>query len=1040
VRIATLVFAAGGALAAVVTNGAVLTGGTSRQDGVFSVAEKPELFLRVSGLNPLKDAPDVNVAAYSEDGRCRGKWTLKAKADKRGNDAVKVYNPPQGTPGVYIVKAELADGTKLSEPWSEWEAGEYRYAVVKDRDDPDEADKVLIEKLGPGANARRVKGTKAAAKGGILHSAAKAPGGATLFGDTSYPKESVFFPGEKISLQFTVTGLEPLRSGPKLNLRAVDDRGKELWTRTLETVADQNGCDRLAVDDPPQAKLGYYRIDASLAGGTGVTEPWSTRRDGMLTYAIVRDPEMREYVDEDVIMFFGSGDKRLTGPLKPSECQKGCKGWGVQGQWRDIDKRGPGTYAAMPQEEKDETLLSRHVMLLSGMCNNWKKVDIDRCFRMNNHADRGRPAALTPEGEQEFEKMLRAWVPQYKRQFADRKPRIYEVSSEWYKSENGSRTIKDIVRVYEIAWKVISELDPEGYVCGAGYDPYGDITREFLKAGLGAWMNALTVHPYYNPDPGEPNGIIERVREAKEMVKNLTGKDLPVFNTEFGFATHDIETLEPVQMKHIVRIETIFAGEGWKSISLFTRSDYRQEPGFGYMYNLWLTRDEKDFGGDYTAPKTSPKQVYPAVAAMTWFLANRRPVGDIPYLGETVWGYAFKHAKTGVVSLALWDWSGNPNKVKLDLGRREAEISDHMGNVTKAKCGEDGLFEFELTDMPVYVFDVDAAIWDSADGERARRAKVFNEGKEAERRAKGIEIVKVCPVLAEDGSPGLKVDLKDLTGRTNEGMIAATVKGFPESDCTLPYRLAADSAASFTVPMGRLAANPLVRHPTAVTATMKDGRQAAESAKVNFLVVPRFRGSWNNVETMEFDSARQCLDWSDYYTGSKDFSAGLKMAYDDEGLLLKFHVKDDMNVPSKPGVCLAEADALKLALAKVYLYEKTGNTLLDEYEEAQTLYSFGFNAEGRPCGWRHVSYDHQKDRKHPVGEVKIGENGYELKPGWELRIPWHAINCNIPKPGDVHAIGLRMYDYDAKPNGWFCGHGAFGMDLPETFGAFVIGR
>ncbi|MDD4018541.1 MAG: DUF2397 family protein [Kiritimatiellae bacterium] len=183
-----------------------------------------------------------------------------------------------------------------------------------------------------------------------------------------------------------------------------------------------------------------------------------------------------------------------------------------------------------------------------------------------------------------------------------------------------------------------------------------------------------------------------------------------------------------------------------------------------------------------------------------------------------------------------------------------------------------------------------------------------------------------------------------------------------------------------------------------------------------------------------------CRDWSDYYTGSKDFSAGLKMAYDDEGLLLKFHVKDDMNVPSKPGVCLAEADALKLALAKVYLYEKTGNNLLDEYEEAQTLYSFGFDAEGRPCGWRHVSYDHQKDRKHPVGEVKIGETGYELKPGWELRIPWHAINCNIPKPGDVHAIGLRMYDYDAKPNGWFCGHGAFGMDLPETFGAFVIGR
>ena len=1021
-----------------------LTGRTASGRDVFAEGERPELHLTVTGLKPDIAGPDVLVEVFDARGRSCFRGSQKTLADRNGNDTVRIQNAPRGV-GRYRVEACLSTGETLSVPWSGAGTNHFSYVVAAQgaMSDTQATDDV---------SARRAKAVVALTAAKRLKPASGRRA-IVLRGDTSEPRESVFFPGEKVALRFHLSGLEPLAYGPDLQVQIVDERGRELKRFVRQTVGDRNGCDEIAIDDPPADRLGYYRVNARLADGTLLTEPWATRRDGMMTYAVVRDPATRETVDEEVLRFFHGRDERLTGPMPRSDLQKGLKGWGSEARWGSFDAAGPGSYAA--NTNRAALLLSRHGSILGGSFSGWTKADRDRCFRTENL--RSGVGALTDEGAAAFERSLRAWVTEYRRQFADRRPRTYEVSSEVFRTDNGARSLEDIIRYYEITYKVVRELDPEGIVCGAGYG-YGKYTTAFLQAGLGKWIDALTLHPYFNPDPIEPNGIVDRVRDGYREACRYAGRKLDVFATEFGFATLDREPLEDVQMKHIVRQSAIYVGEGMRSISLFTRSDYRLEPGMGYSYNLWLGRNHEK-KNDYQAPKTSPKQVYPAMAQLCDFLCNSRSIGAIPYLGETVWGYAFRHAKTGRVNLALWDWSGVPSRHVLPLGRPSVAVRDAMGNETRLVCGRDGCREIELTDMPTYVYDVDPSVWAAPDGERARREAAYEQAKEKNRRAKGVEIVSIRPALGPDGGTAVAVTVRDISGRRNEGTLRLRRKGLVGTSGETAYAVDADRETTVVMPLDDGEADPLAAYETVATATMRDGRQAERTDNLNLLVVPRFTGDWRKVRTLDLPAARHCLDWPAYFGGAKDFTARVQLAYDDDGLLFRFEREDDCRVVPQTGANLCAGDAVQIRLAKAFRYERTSNVYLDEIAEAQTAYSFGFAADG-PALWRHVSFDHQgrgggqgggRGSRHPVGPVANGADGYCLDGGperlpdgrWrtvsEIRIPWHAINCMGPKAGDCHALAFRLYDHDAKPNGWWCGHGAFGFGSSFEYGAFVLG-
>lgn len=877
--------------------------------------------------------------------------------------------------------------------------------------------------------------------------------GPTLTGDT-YPNftDSHYFKGKPIYVTYRLTGLEPGKRGPDLEVVCVDDYGRELKCWTRETYGDANGLDQVDIIDLPNEKLGYYRLNSKLSDGTLYRSPWSSKPDGFLSYCVLRDPAEREIVDEDVLLFIGNGANDLCGRPKPFNGWKDCDRnppWPEQPNWSALESKGPGSYANNPNNAKLK--LSSRIMFLGGRFN-WKPEEIRKYFRVDANGKMRSNIAMTQEGEVAFTNVFTHFVRNYRKQYAEHKPRLYELTAENHPTDDGAVTMDDYVRAYRLARDVIDREDPEGVLCGFGYDPYYANTRRFLQAGLGKYIDALTVHPYFNPDPGEPNGIVEHIHAAHKQIRELTGKDLPIYNTEFGFCTTDLETLTPVQMKHNTRITLIFAGEGWKGLSLFTNIDYRNEPGFGYHYNLWYSRTHGHDYSDYGGWKTSPKPVYPAISAATWFLTNQRPVAAIPYLSETCWGYVFKHAKKGTVNLAVWDWSGVPSKHRLNLGRKEVEMADHMGNVRTVKCAKDGSFEFELYDMPTYVFDVNPAIWEAKDGERAKLAKKYYDAKDQSRRAGGIAVKGIRPALGADGTPAVSVELEDQTGKANEGKLFVRVAGCPGSEKTVSYRLSADQDKTIVVPLGNFRRNVFLDYEVEARATMADGRDAVKRVQTNFLVVPRFRGKWQDVPAHTLDCERQLVEYPAYYGGVKDFFGRVRMAYDDEALRFRFETNDDKVVPSVPGEHVAEADAVEIALAREYRYVMTGNTLLDEITEALARYSFGFDADGKPCAWRYTNWDRQRNPiRHPRGTVEIGKDGYKMSGGFkkdggkvrgvfEIDIPWHAINSGAPKPGDVHALALRLRDYDGKPDGQYCGFGAFGLAISEEYGAMILGR
>ena len=867
--------------------------------------------------------------------------------------------------------------------------------------------------------------------------------GPVLTGEVALSDDCIFLPHEKPVLAFRISGLAPQAKGPDLRVRIVDERERELWRKDFPTLADKAGFDEIRVREIPCGRLGFYRVYAALADGTKLHSPWSTMRDGELTYAVVRDPKDREQVDESILCFFHSTDPRMVGHVHA---------YGAQDysdmMWRHNEPNRPGQYANDPAAAARRI---RPSLIYTSM--DWSEADKKRYFKLDGH--KGGIPALTAEGEKVWGDYVRALARNYRAQNPDHKPRLYELSSEWRHSDNGSRTMADVIRLYEIGYQAVHEEDPEGIVLGIGYDPYYYTTHDYLKAGLGKWLDAVAVHPYFNPDPVEPNGLVRKIRAAKKWMREYTGRDIPVYNTECGYATHWLAANEPVQMKHLTRMGLIFVGEGWKSLSIFVPFDYRGEAGFGLSYSLSLGRSHTDTILDFGAKRTAPKPAWPALSAMCGFVTNSKSCGDIPFLGETVWGYVFKHQKTGKVNLAVWDWSGKPNAVSLKVGRANVRVADHMGNLRTETCTDKGELSLVLEDMPTYVFDVDPEVWERPDGERVQLAAAFKAKQEAARRARGVLVKGLAPT-AVGGRPAVEVTLEDTSAQPNAGEIAVRVAGADGSEGRLAYALAANETKTFVVPLGPFAVRPLIEEDVVATATMADGRTATRTDRTNFFIAPRAHiavdGSfddWKGVPLYPLDTVRNLAFGQATYGGAKDLSAEAAAAWDEKGLYFRFVVTDNDWQQPPASTMVWSRDSVQIALARVYRYEETSNEYLDLLTEARTEHAFGLTAEG-PYVYRHTTFDNKTFPRGPVADgpdapqvngrvARNADGSWRIE--YEVFVPWSNLSTKAPPVGSRLGWAFTINDTDAgKSYANVTMLGGFSLKFANKFGALILGE
>ncbi|MBI2299409.1 MAG: hypothetical protein HYU66_10790, partial [Armatimonadetes bacterium] len=454
--------------------------------------------------------------------------------------------------------------------------------------------------------------------------------------------------------------------------------------------------------DAPHDRLGFYRVRVKLSNGLALPQ-LNTRPAGYLTYAVVPDPAQRPLYPPDET-FFG-----MQGAFNANVNEPAYLGvrWLLGGYgWRDLEPKQAGEFAAQLARQREQH--KPNVAWVAGG-KPWQTYAIPTLFfapawAVTKDSAQYVSGVLTPDGETAWQEYCRNATRAFAAEHPELPRRYYQITWEPVYPWGYRGTDEELIRIYQLAYPAVHEGDPQGLVLGptgAGINS-GDVewNLTLLRKGLGRWLDAFSIHPYH-PNPPERSGLVEHVRQLKEVVRQYAGKPLELLGTEQGGATHEHEAEELDQARGLLRQNLIMLGEGFKLNLGFYGMDYPTEPGYGYCYNL---NPKIAWGSD----KIGPKPIAPGYAAQSFLLEGRKSAGAIEWLGETTLGYAYERGDD--VTLALWDYGDAPREVTLPAGVAQVTVYDWMGNARTVAC-PGGDLKLTLGPEPAYVAGVAAKLW-----------------------------------------------------------------------------------------------------------------------------------------------------------------------------------------------------------------------------------------------------------------------------------------------------------------------------------------
>ncbi|HBC88507.1 MAG TPA: hypothetical protein DCZ94_16285 [Lentisphaeria bacterium] len=531
-----------------------------------------------------------------------------------------------------------------------------------------------------------------------------------LRGDTNRPDNSTFAIGQKVELSFNASGFTGDAPPEKLLIEIVDEHDKLVETKEISFQPDKSGSWKTTVEAPAK-KLGFYRVKAKLSDGTELAALGS-RPAGFITYIVVPDPAKRIDYGEENCMFGmqGLGWGSDAGPLL------GIR-WTLDDSlfWRRTEPEKAGQYG--PEQSRKyvsgklpgTSSFRVYALPTLFMAPKWAVVPETYAY------ETGR---LSPEGEKAWAEYCKVAARAFMEKYPDRKKHIYQITWEPIPQWGFKGTDADLIRIYEIAYPILHEADPNAVVAGPcrGIWNNGDPqdTSRLLKLGLGKYMDAFITHPYFTITP-EKDGMPQAIRNMKEILKTTTGKDMPMYGSEQGWTTGEDISKELLHAQGLMRQNLITLGEGFQFNLGFTFYDYRLagQKGYGYYYNLVPS---VPFGPN----KTCPKPIAAAFAAQSMLLEGGRSAGAIEWLGNNILGYAFERQDS--TTLALWNYGGETSEITIPTGVKQVRIYDWMGN-EQVKDTKDGSIKLSLSAEPAYVAGVSPKMW----GREAAKILVADE-------------------------------------------------------------------------------------------------------------------------------------------------------------------------------------------------------------------------------------------------------------------------------------------------------------------------
>jgi hypothetical protein len=505
-----------------------------------------------------------------------------------------------------------------------------------------------------------------------------------LSADTSRPDTSTYAAGEPAAVKFSILHLKPNQAS-RLNVSIVDENGHTVAApSTVKIVADATGTGtgRISV---PTNRLGYYEVHAALKDGTTLSALGS-RPAGFISYAVVPDPARRvDYGDAGSRFGMQGGFSASANEIAYLGIRyliQGAAGWADHepnqaGEFSARRQSAARTGSAYPEPEPAIRTLQYHDQ-------HWPTYYIATVTRASlpawaiKQGTSGKVCrtfgALQQSAEAPFTQFSRSQAEAFHVDYLKQRNRYYQVT--WEPADwcyQGSAA--DLVRMYSLAYETIHHADSGALIAGPTLFPDTASTtqlRELWKAGLGRYIDVLSVHPYSAWPPETKGDLIHSVHSQLAEARQAAGRDIPLIGTEHGYKSAEIGNLNKALGD--IRSTLIVLGEGAQIDFGFYIADFWSGPdplqseGFGYYWNL---NPHTVWGTD----KIGPKAIVPAYAAMTCFLDGTVSDGPIKNLQGGQVGYRFHRANSAAM-LVLWQPEGT-SSYPVGAGMR---ICDWMGN------------------------------------------------------------------------------------------------------------------------------------------------------------------------------------------------------------------------------------------------------------------------------------------------------------------------------------------------------------------------
>ena len=513
----------------------------------------------------------------------------------------------------------------------------------------------------------------------------------TLFADTNRPDTSTFYLGEKVEVTFTAAGLADNET-LKLILDVRNELGKSIAKPEPIALAGNAGGKAQYVYSAPADKFGYYEINAKLSDGSPLASLGS-RPSGIISYAVVPNPRNRiDYGDElsRFGLLGGFSTSAVVIPYLGIRYMLSGYDWALMepdssGQFREArdkadhaGKRHPpkaSEYEKPIFQGKEWTTYHLSLLTKAGLPAWARKAKTEgtSCKKFGELNEQGIKALpLFAESQ------AQAFAADYKNQ----KTRYYQITWEPAEGWCFGGTPEGLVKIYAQSYEAIHQGDPHAVVAGPTLFIEEGATKQLeglWAAGLGKYIDALSIHPYGPQWPPEKNGLPTVLHKQLQAAVKAVGRPIPFIGTEHGYCSNRIGNLNKALGD--ARTTIIVLGEGASLDMGFYVADFwdgddpLKTDGYGFYWNL---NPRIQHGTD----KLGPKIIVPSYAAMTYFLDGTTSEGALPNIKGTQMGYRFKkaHATIDVV----WDY-GSSSSYKISAGTK---VCDWMGNCAEAKQPE----------------------------------------------------------------------------------------------------------------------------------------------------------------------------------------------------------------------------------------------------------------------------------------------------------------------------------------------------------------